>query len=106
MYGFPGLLFNDWEVFSRLRFLKKPVELYVVPDYLEHGTHTLQNPGQVLAAHQRALDWWEFWLNGREDGVLSKREQYDQWRAMRRQQIGARSSASNSEYSAGQSASH
>lgn len=79
--GLSALLWH-WELFSRLRYLKKPVEYYVVPD-ITHGSHTLQNPRQLLAIQQRALDWWCFWLKGEESDDPNKWEQYASWREMR-----------------------
>jgi dipeptidyl aminopeptidase/acylaminoacyl peptidase len=73
-----------WEMFSRLRFLHKPVELYVIPD-IKHGSHEIQNPRQQLALQGRALDWWRFWLLDEEDADESKSEQYKSWRALRDQ---------------------
>jgi hypothetical protein len=80
-YGYAGVL-TQWEMFARLRILGRPAEMYLIPD-IQHGTHTLQNPGQCLAAQQRAVDWWDFWLNGHEDPDLEKAEQYKSWRTMR-----------------------
>ena len=71
-----------WEMFSRLRQLGKPVEFYVIPD-VEHGSHGLQNPAQCLAAQQGAVDWFDFWLNGREDLDPKKAQQYARWRKLR-----------------------
>jgi hypothetical protein len=68
-----------WEMFSRLRQLKKPVELFVAPD-IEHGSHGLQNPSQCLAVQEGAVDWFDFWLNGHEDPNAAKAEQYARWR--------------------------
>jgi hypothetical protein len=62
-------------MFSRLRFLHKPVELYVIPD-IKHGSHQIQNPRQQLALQGRAMDWWRFWLLNEEDADAGKREQY------------------------------
>jgi hypothetical protein len=73
-----------WETFSRLRFLHKPVELYVVPD-IKHGSHDIQNPRQQLALQGRAIDWWRFWLLGEEDADTGKREQYTSWHILRKQ---------------------
>jgi hypothetical protein len=50
-----------WELYSRARHLKKPVEFYVIPN-IERGTHGIQNPRQCLAAQQGAVDWFESWL--------------------------------------------
>jgi fermentation-respiration switch protein FrsA (DUF1100 family) len=71
-----------WEMFSRLRYLRKPVEYYVVPD-IKHGGHLLQNPRQLLALQNRALDWWLFWLAAYEDPSTEKMTQYQDWRALR-----------------------
>lgn len=73
---------TQWEMFARLRILGRPAEMYLIPD-IEHGTHALQNPGQCLAAQQRAVDWWDFWLNGHEDPDPEKAGQYRSWRGMR-----------------------
>ena len=73
----------DWEVFSRLRHLHKPVEMYVMPDIDAHPSHNPQNPRQIVAIQTRAIDWLSFWLTGREDPSPQKREQYASWRKMR-----------------------
>jgi dipeptidyl aminopeptidase/acylaminoacyl peptidase len=78
--GVPGIL-KAWEMFGRLRRLKKPAELYVIPD-VERGSHGIQNPAQCVAAQTRAVDWFDFWLNGREDDDASKQQQYAKWREM------------------------
>lgn len=81
--GLPFLL-GKWEVFQRLRRLGKPTELYVIPD-IEHGSHAIQNPEQCLAAQQRAVDWFDFWLNDFEESEIKKAEQYQDWRELRHQ---------------------
>jgi hypothetical protein len=81
--GLAGVL-NMWEMFSRLRALGKPVELYVVP-HINRGSHAIQNPAQCMASLQRALDWWVFWLKDEEDADPLKAEQYRQWRQLRNQ---------------------
>lgn len=80
--GFGNILWQ-WELYSRLRYLKKPVEYYVVPD-VRRGSHTLQNPKQLLALQTRALDWWMFWLKGEETDGPQKEAQYRSWRELRR----------------------
>lgn len=81
--GFGTLLWG-WEIFSRLRYLGKPVEYYVIPDF-RRGSHTLQNPRQLLALQTRALDWWCFWLKDESSDDPAKAAQYASWRAMRAQ---------------------
>jgi dipeptidyl aminopeptidase/acylaminoacyl peptidase len=71
-----------WEMFSRLTQLKRPVEFAVLPE-IGRGSHGVQNPRQCLFAQQGAVDWFDFWLNGREDSDPGKAEQYARWRHLR-----------------------
>jgi hypothetical protein len=77
-------IIGKWEIFSRLRYLKKPVEMYLMPEADTHPSHTPQNPRQIMAIQEAALDWLSFWLAGREDPNPQKRDQYRRWRAFRR----------------------
>jgi len=76
-------IIGKWEIYSRLRHLNKPVDMYVMPDANIHPSHTPQNPRQVMAIQESAIDWLSFWLTGREDSSPQKREQYRRWRAFR-----------------------
>jgi len=75
-------ILTQWETFSNLQRLGKPVELFVVPD-IEHGTHILQNPAQRLASQGGTVDWFCFWLRGEEDRSETKAGQYIRWRELR-----------------------
>lgn len=79
----PAMALNGWELFSRLRHLNKPVEYYFIPD-VEHGSHGLQNPRQLRALQERAVDWWCFWLKDERDPDQTKAEQYARWDELRR----------------------
>ncbi len=57
----------------------KPVEAYVFPD--EH--HVKSHPLHKLAVGERTIDWFRFWLEGREDPSSDKAAQYARWRVMR-----------------------
>ena len=81
--GGAELLMAKWELYSRLRALHKPVEFYMMPDANIHPSHIPQNPRQVMAVQQGVIDWFSFWLLGREDPGPQKREQYARWRAFR-----------------------
>ncbi len=72
----------SWELFSRLRHLNKPVELYVIPD-IQHGSHLIQNPRQQLALQTRAMDWWRFWLLD-EDG---NSDEHADWLRLKEQHL-------------------
>jgi hypothetical protein len=71
-----------WETFARLRFLRKPVELWVIPN-AQFGVHNAQNPEQILAQQERVIDWFRFWLQSEEDARPEKQDQYLRWRELR-----------------------
>jgi dipeptidyl aminopeptidase/acylaminoacyl peptidase len=82
-------IIGSWEVFSRLRHLHKPVEMYLMPDIDAHPSHNPQNPRQIMAIQERVIDWLSFWLLGREDSSPQKLEQYAHWHKMRDNQAAA-----------------
>jgi Tol biopolymer transport system component len=77
-------ILGAWEMFSNLRYLRKPVELFVIPD-IQHGVHLLQNPAQRLASQGGTVDWFCFWLKGEEDPDPRKAAQYARWRVLRKE---------------------
>jgi hypothetical protein len=78
------MIIGEWEIFSRLRYLKKPVDMYMMPEVDTHPSHLPQNPRQIIAIQDKAIDWLSFWLTGREDLSPSKLEQYRRWHAFQR----------------------
>jgi hypothetical protein len=46
--------------------------------------HTKNQPKHRLEIYQRNLDWFNFWLQDKEDRDPNKAKQYERWRAMRR----------------------
>lgn len=69
------------EAFMALREQHKPVEMYVYPDEY----HNRAQPRHRLATYERSIDWFDFWLRGREDPAPEKTAQYQRWRALRDQ---------------------
>lgn len=67
------------EAFSALREQGKPVEMYVFPKEY----HTKIEPRHRLAAYERGIDWFSFWLQDKEDPDPAKAAQYARWSAMR-----------------------
>lgn len=59
--------------------LDHKADLYVFP----HAPHFKFQPRQLLAANERNVDWFRFWLQGFEDSDPNKAEQYKHWRVMR-----------------------
>jgi hypothetical protein len=89
-------IIGEWEIYSRLRHLQKPVQMYMMPRADKHPAHNTQNPEQIIAVQQKAIDWLDFWLTGREDPNPDKREQYARWRAFRTAQSTADSQSAKS----------
>jgi dipeptidyl aminopeptidase/acylaminoacyl peptidase len=83
-HGGVGALLVGWEMFSRLRHLNKAAELFIAPD-IYRGSHNLQNPSQLVAVQERAMDWWQFWLANEADADPRKANQYKLWRDLREQ---------------------
>ena len=54
-------------------------DLYAFPN----EPHQKFLPRHKLAAYDRNLDWFVFWLLGKEDPDAQKADQYPRWRAMR-----------------------
>jgi dipeptidyl aminopeptidase/acylaminoacyl peptidase len=68
------------EAFEALREHDKPVELYVFPGEY----HDKWQPVHKRAVWTRAVDWFDFWLQDREDPDPTKNAQYRRWERMRR----------------------
>lgn len=79
--GMVGIL-QQWEFFQQLRYNRKPVELYVIPD-IEQGSHAPVRPDQQIASQQGTVDWMDFWLNGNVDPDPSKADQYQRWERLK-----------------------
>jgi hypothetical protein len=45
--------------------------------------HVKWHPAHRLAIYQRNLDWFDFWLRGRERGCAGCDAQYARWRDLR-----------------------
>jgi dipeptidyl aminopeptidase/acylaminoacyl peptidase len=54
-------------------------DLYVFPN----EPHQKFQPRHKLAAYERNIDWFRFWLQGYEDPHPAKREEYERWRVMK-----------------------
>jgi dipeptidyl aminopeptidase/acylaminoacyl peptidase len=59
-----------------------PTQLIVYPG----ETHVLHRPRTIESAMQCSLDWFDFWLNAREDPAASRIVQYERWRRLRQSQ--------------------
>jgi dipeptidyl aminopeptidase/acylaminoacyl peptidase len=68
------------ETFGTLKYHRVPVEMYVFPGEY----HQKWRPSHRLATYERAIDWFDFWLNGRTQGTRDKEEQFARWRELAR----------------------
>jgi dipeptidyl aminopeptidase/acylaminoacyl peptidase len=74
----------EWQAYASLRQQQKPVDMIYYPS----GQHILQSPQQRYASEQGNVDWFKFWLLGREDtDEITKRQDYDRWEALRASRV-------------------
>jgi dipeptidyl aminopeptidase/acylaminoacyl peptidase len=73
-----GLL-GLWAWYSALRELDRPVDMVYLPD----APHRIVKPWEQMVAEQGLVDWFNFWLQGKEDPDPTKVEQYRRWRQLR-----------------------
>ncbi|OOG57801.1 dipeptidyl aminopeptidase [Rhodanobacter sp. B05] len=105
--GAPGETPNRWRILSpaaNLDTIKAPILMqmpeqeyvvaldYAIPLMHDHRAdlyvfpnepHLKFQPKHKLAAYERNLDWFRFWLQGYEDPNPVKKQQYTHWREMR-----------------------
>jgi len=74
-------------LYTSLRELGKPVELFVYPNELHH----ISQPRHRYQIYERNLDWFRFWLKSEESSDPAKSEQYRRWRGLRQLQQKAQS---------------
>jgi len=67
------------EYFVKMRDQVLPVELWAFP----HEPHIKFQPRHKLAAYDRNLDWFRFWLQNYIDPDPQKADQYRRWNEMR-----------------------
>lgn len=77
------------ETYTALREQGTPVELYVYPDEY----HEKWQPSHRYAVYTRNVDWFRFWLMGREDPNPAKADQYTRWREMSTRRLASLSTA-------------
>lgn len=64
---------------ASLEQLHKPVELHIYANEL----HVKNQPKHRYEIYERNLDWFRFWLQGKEDMASAKSQQYARWRKLR-----------------------
>ena len=69
----------DLSLYTSLRELGKPMELFIYPNELHH----VNQPKHRYQIYERNLDWFRFWLKLEVDPDPAKTEQYKRWRQLR-----------------------
>lgn len=69
---------SNVELLARLQRAGKPAEFWAFPQEM----HIKWQPRHQLAANERNLDWFRFWLTGELDPDPAKAEQYARWRSL------------------------
>jgi hypothetical protein len=81
LFGFRQYsLLNNWEWFTGLSQLRKPVEFV----WLRDAVHSPQKPSERTTAQGGAVDWFSFWLQGKQDSDPGKTTQYVRWNELRK----------------------
>ena len=66
------------QLYATLSRSTTPVEMYA----FANEAHIKEQPRHRLAAYQRNLDWFRFWLQGYADPAPDKAARYARWRAL------------------------
>ena len=69
----------QWEFYALMRRMRMPAEVIHVPG----AAHVLTTPHARYTVQEGNVDWFDFWINGREDAEPEKKAQYEGWRRMR-----------------------
>lgn len=68
-----------WDIYAGLRRLNKAAE-YQIFRSLQHPPKDAKN---ALLGQRLVVDWYDFWLNDKEDTNPAKSAQYESWRQLR-----------------------
>jgi dipeptidyl aminopeptidase/acylaminoacyl peptidase len=72
----------DLALYTSLKDLEKPVELFIYPNELHH----VNQPKHRYQIYERNLEWFRFWLQSEESADPVESEQYQRWRQLRQLQ--------------------
>jgi dipeptidyl aminopeptidase/acylaminoacyl peptidase len=70
----------DMELINTLRQTNKPVQMFIYAGEL----HLKNQPKHRYEIYERNVDWFNFWLEGKEDRHPAKAEQYMRWHELRK----------------------
>lgn len=70
-----------WDAFAVLKRMERPTEMVHIP----LASHNAREPWGRFASQQGNVDWFDFWLNGREHPAKANATDYGRWRLLRTQ---------------------
>jgi hypothetical protein len=75
----PITVLQEWEIYSSLYQQRKPVDFLYIPN----GQHVLQKPLDRLASQQENVNWFRFWLKGKEEFASDEPDEFMRWQKLR-----------------------
>jgi dipeptidyl aminopeptidase/acylaminoacyl peptidase len=76
-----GSVLSGWEWYAGLTMQRKPVDFVLVPG----ANHIGMKPSERAWSQQSIVDWFSFWLQGKEDLQPVKRDEYIRWRELHKE---------------------
>jgi dipeptidyl aminopeptidase/acylaminoacyl peptidase len=70
---------GNMALFTSLEALHKPVELHIYANEL----HIKNQPKHRYEIYERNVDWFRFWLEGKDESSPDKKDQYLRWEKLR-----------------------
>lgn len=77
-YGEQSLAIDGLELLTGLWRMGVPHEMVIYPK----TGHNISSPVLQLESMKRNLDWFDYWMLGKEDADPKKRTQYERWKRM------------------------
>jgi hypothetical protein len=74
-----GSVLSSWEWYAGLNMQSKPVDFVVLPE----ANHIGVKPSERAWSQQGLVDWFNFWLLGKEDMDPGKKDEYARWNKLR-----------------------
>lgn len=78
-FGGNSSLIQEWGWYTGLRHFKTPVELVWMPE----AEHAPVRPKERLVSQQETVEWFQFWLQGRESKADGSEQRMAAWRKLR-----------------------
>lgn len=75
---------NEWfyglQLYANMRYRRIPADMYIFPG---EGHSVSREPVHQYWRNRRAIDWFGFWLKGKDAGAPDTAVQFEHWRSLR-----------------------